>query len=367
MFHIEYRLLCSISFEHTYYQNGKSSDFTVVPTQTCHAALKRYGLVLRKTANQMLIMQRMDDGLPETPFGAAVGFTFLVYLNNAQLWNISQFSWEVNPGEHISARQFYLTNLNEADGELLPRLTRDVRLSEKDALPRTSMERFNVEVKKGEFSEIVIEQFIPKVKWAALPPVTVKPDQEIVEVKLSEPGLYRLPPGIAGVSPPVFLANDEVARSSPLFAVADLFLDDTVDPGTNYVTYMDNRKFFWWYVLIDVRNKKVPYGQPEDIRLSFKKHDNDAQSPQVVTFAMVPEENQDPQLRRTIEQMIKTNQDSIEKVFVFASSVPIPIVENCPPVVELSMKDNPKFARLPIPDIGTIDIRGDQSLIYYHI
>jgi hypothetical protein len=367
MFHIQYRQLCAIFFTHSYYQNGRSTDFTLVPTEACAETMQRYGLKMVKTADRTLVMQRMDGPVPETPFEEAVRFCFLVYLNNPLLWNVSQHEWETAPGKIVPVRQFYLTNLDQTEGTLMPGLTKTLPLSAADALLPLSGERFNVDVKKGELVEIVMEQFLPVNKWVALPAVPVKPEQEIVEVKLAEPGLYRRQP-VSGAEPsPVFIANDEVSSAGPLFALIDLFLNNDVAPGQTYNTYLDNRKFFWNYIFTDVMNKNVPYGQPGDIKLSFKRHDKDTQSPVNVKFKLLPDEIQPPQIRKTVEQLLKAGQGTVSKVFVFASDQPIPILQNCPPVVELSINDNQKFAKLPVPDIETVELRGSQSLIYYHI
>lgn len=367
MLHIEYRVLCSIGFAHSYYQSGRSADFSLRPSAETGELLDSLGLVLRQTAERTLILQKMDEGAPENPLAAPVCLRFLVYINNPLLWNVSRFSWTNAANQTESARQFYFSNANRTDGQLRAVLTEEPTLSAKDALPPIQPQRFSLPMPAVPPAQLVIERFTLNTGWQPMPPVSIPAGQQSLEINLREPGLYRLPDGLDPPGRRELYVSDAAARSGPYFGVVDLYLDDSIMPGTDYSAYIAYREHSWQYVLIDVRNKKVPYGTVDDIQISFTRHAGDTLSPDTVHFARIADAQLNPKLRATIERIKESNADSVENVFVFGSDVPIPILEHRPPTVELGISGNTNFAKLPVPDLGTVNIQGDKSLIYYNI
>ncbi|QRR00616.1 hypothetical protein [Dyadobacter sandarakinus] len=365
MLHIAYRLLCSIGFAHSYYQNGRSRDFTLVPAAGCVPVLESFGLVLRQAGDQVLILQKMEEGQPEVPISKPVCLSFKVLLNNPLLGNVSRFSWSNGTGVSPGTRRFYLTNANLTDGSLRAGLTKEAALSDADVLPPLRPERFTLDVAAWP-GEILIEKFVGGAGWKVLSALAAIPGADSLEVNLPAPGLYRLPAALVPGGPE-FYASDEAGSSEPFFGIVDLCLDDSVEAGTQYVTYIAYRELAWHYVLIDVKNKKVPYGTGDDIRISYSRHVSDVVSPAQVEFTRLSEAELDAGLKATIDKIRNSNADSVQDVFVFGSTVPIPILEHRPPTIALGISGNTSYAKLPVPDISTVRIRGDQSLIFYNI
>jgi hypothetical protein len=224
-----------------------------------------------------------------------------------------------------------------------------------------------VTVIKGQTDRIIVNELVAGEGWKLRKTLNVKPDQEVVRVTLQQPGLYQLTKGLAGEIPEKILANDEAVGSRPFFALLDLYLDNTIIPASELITYIDNRLLEWQYVLIDIKSKTINYGDPSAITLSYKRHANDNTSPNAVTFARLSEDELGEKMREVVRQIMENNGDSIENVFVFKSNIPVPLMEHRPQTVELHIDGLTEFAKLPVPDISTINIRGNNSLIYYNI
>lgn len=361
MLSIEYRKLCSILFKHAYYQNKRSSDFTLVPTVTCRQHLEQYGLIVRKIGDRAVILQQMNGAAPEYPLTAPVCLSFLVYLDNPLVWNITQV-----PAAGQALRQFYLTNLKE-DGTLQDQLTMQARLSPDDALPGLKPSRFTMDLPKGATSEIRIRRLVAPEGWKPFKKIAVAAEQETVEIALREAGCYEITKGLAGETPTEILVSEDALAAGPFFAVLDLWVDASIPADTERIAYIDNRLLEWHYVLIDIKSRKIQYGNPSDITISYTRHSGDSESPAAVNFAMVAEGDMDDKLKQLVSQIREGSPDSVENVFVFKSDVPVPLMEHRPPTVRLGMNGVANFASLPVPDISTIRIRGNSSLVYYNI
>jgi hypothetical protein len=365
MLSIEYRKLCSILFQHAYYQNKRSSDFTLVPTAACKAALEQNGLILKNSGDRTSVLQQMSGSLPEYPFAAPVCLSFLVYLNNPLLWNVTAVPLSGDPGAPL-VRQFYLTNLKD-DGTLQTGLTRHEKLSSDDVLPVLKPSRFTVEVPKGQTTAINFRRLQAGAGWVDAKSTTVKPEQEVVEIGLSQPGLYEMTKGLAGETPLKMLVSDAAVQSGPFFGMLDLWLDSNIVAGSTLITYIDNRLLEWNYVLIDIKSKKIQYGDPSEITITYARHTGDTESPSPVTFQMLAEADMNEKLKQMVQQIRDSSPDSVENVFVFKSNISVPLMQHRPPTVKLGIDGVSNFASLPVPDISTINIRGNTSLVYYNI
>lgn len=362
MLSIEYRKLCSILFQHAYYQNKRSSDFTLVPTAACRQHLEQRGLIVRKIGDRTVILQQMNGPGPEYPLMEPVCLSFLVYLDNPLVWNITC----VPAAAGQVLRQFHLTNLN-VDGTLRDKLTMQARLSPDDALPVLKPTRFTLEVPKGATSEIGIRRLLAGDGWKPFKNIAVGVEQEMVEIALREAGHYEITKGLAGETPMEILVSDDALAAGPFFGILDLWIDSSMAPDSERIAYIDNRLLEWHYVLIDIKSRKIQYGDPSDITISYARHSGDSESPSAVNFAMLAEGDMDDRLRQLVSQIRDGSPDSVENVFVFKSDVPVPLMEHRPPTVRLGMNGVSNFASLPVPDISTIRIRGNSSLVYYNI
>lgn len=368
MLSIEYRKLCSILFQHAYYQDKRSSDFTLVPTNACKATLEQHGLILKNSGDRTLVLQQMTGNgtaLPEYPLAGPVCLSFLVYLNNPLLWNITAVPSSAGPGA-APVRQFYLTNLRD-DGTLQTGLTRQAKLSSQDILPPLKPSRFTVEVPKGQTTAIKFRKLQAGAGWVEAKSIPVSADQEVVEIGLGEFGYYEMTKGLAGEVPLHILVSDEALQSGPFFAILDLWVDDNTAAGSDWVTYINNRLLEWNYILIDIKSKKIQYGDPSEITITYTRHAGDTESPSPVTFQMLAEADMNEKLKQMVRQIRESSPDSVENVFVFKSDVPVPLMQHRPPTVKLGINGVSNFASLPVPDISTINIRGNTSLVYYNI
>jgi hypothetical protein len=380
MLSIEYRKLYSILFRHAYYQTKRSTDFELVPTAQCRQRLEEYGLVVRNTSGQTMVLQQMDGVVPggappggpapggpapALPMTAPVCLSFLVYLDNPLLWNVTSVPLPTDPAA-ATLRQFYLTNLKD-DGTLQSTPTKQAKLSAEDGLPVVKPSRFNLDIPKGQTTEIKIRKRLAGEGWKAFRTIPVQPDQEIVPVHLNHPGYYEITKGIAGEIPPKILVSDEAVSAGPFFAILDLWLDSNTTEGSECITYIDNRLLEWHYVLIDIKSKKVQYGDPSGITISYARHMGDTESPSPVSFARLADADMDEKLRQLVQQIRDGSPDSVENVFVFKSDIPVPLMEHRPPTVRLGLNGVTNFASLPVPDISTVRIRGNSSLVYYNI
>lgn len=365
MLSIEYRLLCTILFRHAYYQDKRSSDFSLSPTEACALAMEQNGLVMKRTKDRTLILQKMDDGIPEFKLEEPVCLNFLVYLENPLFWNVIGITSATDSGVPAISK-FYLSNLDD-DGQLSDKLTRKDILSPEDAMPSLENLVFNVNVAKGETSSFAITQLNAAKGWELWKTLVVNPDQEIVSVSLPRPGLYKFSKGLPGETPVKILANNDAVSSGPFFAVLDLYLDNNINAGTQMITYISNRLLPWQYVLIDIKDKKINYGNPEAISLKYMRHVNDKESPEAVLFSRVPDDELQGKIKEVVRQIRQNNIDSVDDVFVFKSDVAVPLMEHKPQTVTLEIEGLAESARLPIPDVSKINICDNHSLIYHNI
>ncbi|MCF0074335.1 hypothetical protein LZD49_27880 [Dyadobacter sp. CY261] len=365
MLSIENRKLVSILFRHAYYQTKRSSDFTLVPTTACLRRLEEHGLTVKSTSGQTMVLQQMEALAPALPLTAPVCLSFLVYLNNSLLWNVTNVPASANP-DAAHLRQFYLTNLKD-DGTWQSVPTKQAHLSAQDALPVLKSSRFTLNIPKGQTTEIKIRKLLLAEGWKPFRNIPVQPDQEVVLVNLAEPGYYEITKGLAGETPAKIVVSDDAVRAGNFFAILDLWIDNNTNEGSECIAYIDNRLLEWHYVLIDIKSKKVQYGDPSGITISYARHTADTESPSPVTFARLAEADMDDKLKQLVQQIRDGSPDSVENVFVFKSDVPVPLMEHRPPTVKLGMNGVSSFASLPVPDISTVRIRGNSSLVYYNI
>lgn len=115
---IKYDVLFSCDVRHTFFTEGRSEDFSLVPTSACGQLLQQYGLIFRETAGGFKIFAPV---VPETdppellkPFdGASLKFTFMMVLRNNRFEMVTSLPLH-QPGEKL----FYFNNLSEdMDGE----------------------------------------------------------------------------------------------------------------------------------------------------------------------------------------------------------------------------------------------------------
>lgn len=116
---IKYDVLFSCNVRHTYYTEGRSEDFTLMPTASSRQLLQQYGLIFRETAGGVKVFAPV---VPETdppellkPFdGASLKFTFMAALQNSRFDLLTALP-DFSPAREL----FYFSNLYEdIDGEI---------------------------------------------------------------------------------------------------------------------------------------------------------------------------------------------------------------------------------------------------------
>lgn len=356
MLNVQYALLCSIVFEHEFYTDRISRDIVAIPTTESVKLLEDYGLLIKNVAGKTMILQKVEGGQPETPFEAVTRLCFLVFLQNPALSNLCEIGGE---------KRFYLTNLAD-DGSFRPQLTAQNALSAQDKLPEPTAKRFYFPFKKGEFQQLNIERF-KNSGWSLISELPVEANAEGMEINLSKPGKYKVSkqPMPAGEEPLVIVADDEVAGSPPFLAVIELFLDSAFAFGTEYKVKIINRAFKWQYVFMDVKSKKVVYGSPNNIQVTFTRHPLDSLSPVPTLFSNKPLNTLSQQQQAMISQLKTTNQATIEDVFVFESDKALPLLDNRPPVIKFGT--NTQTMVMPVPTIDTLQITDNKAVIFFNI
>lgn len=356
MLNVQYALLCSIVFEHEFYTDGVCRDISVIPTAESVKLLKDYGLLIKNVAGKTMLFQKIENGVAETPFDAVTRLCFRVFLQNPALSNLCETGGE---------KRFYLTNLAD-DGSFRPQLTAQNALSAQDKLPDTKARRFYFPFKKGEFQQLNIERF-EKGGWSLISELPVEENSEGIEVKLSQSGKYKVSkqPMPAGEQPQLLMADDEVMSSAPFLAIIELFLDSNLVFGTEYKVKITNRTLKWQYIFMDVKSKKVVYGSPDNIQMTFSRHPLDAISTVPTRFINRALDTLSPQQQGMIGKLKTANQDTLQDVFVFESDTALPILDNRPPTVRFST--NAQVMVMPVPTIDSIQISDDKAVVFFNI
>lgn len=356
MLNVQYTLLCSIVFEHEFYTDRICRDIVTMPTAESVKLLEDYGLLIKNVAGKTMILQKVEGGQAETPFDTVTRLCFFVFLQNPALSNLCDTGGE---------KRFYLTNLAD-DGSLRSQLTAQDALSAQDKLPKAMPRRFYFPFKKGEFQQLNIERF-EKGGWTSVSTLPVEANAEGMEIKLSQSGKYKVSkdPMPAGEQPQLIMADDEVASSSPFLAVIELFLDSTFAFGTEYIVKIINRAFKWQYVFMDVKSKKVVYGSPNNIQVTFTKHPLDSLSPVPTLFSNKALNTLSLQQQAMISNLKAINQATIEEVFVFESDRALPLLDNRPPVIKFGTNNHTMV--MPVPSIDSLQVVDNKAVVFFNI
>ncbi|MGD2180608.1 hypothetical protein [Lusitaniella coriacea] len=87
---MHYQRFFSISIFHEYYRNKICSDFSIEPTQLCWKLIRGHRLILKNTANGLLMLMPVDEAQnPRFPLEKNIIFTFLLKLKNPRFASIT--------------------------------------------------------------------------------------------------------------------------------------------------------------------------------------------------------------------------------------------------------------------------------------
>lgn len=360
---LKYQSLCTIAFKHAYYRDNTSRDFTLVPTATSLEQMQQFGLLAKTIRGKTTILQKMDGAVAETPFNDPICLSFTILLNNPLLLNVT---------ETFGTRRFYLTNL-ASNGTLRSSLTEQAQLSQFDALSTIYPQRFSMNFPKGQFQGLAVKRVAPTQWLQNLPPLSINAEMETTLVNLTESGKYeltKLPNG----TPEIRYANDEILNNPSFFGVLELFFDINSTPISYDIT-LQQRVFTWQYFLVDVKNKAVNFINPVNIKLTFTKSTKDNITPNGISFVHKNTQTMSADALKTVTDLKINNPNLVNDIYLFESDNNIPVLENRPPIVQLSLLSNPNVKpQLPIPDIENIKIRlptptatTANAMIFYNI
>ncbi|GGN13327.1 hypothetical protein GCM10010967_56820 [Dyadobacter beijingensis] len=353
MLEILYDIRCSIVFEHHFYSEGICTDIRLTPTGDTIQALEDHGLLVKNTLGKTHIFQQISAGVPEVPFTEPVCFSFMASLTNSAIYNLFDTG---------GIRQFHLTNLN-SDGTFRDTLTQDEYLSQHEILPRITPQKFNFELRKGAISKLVID-FFDSTGWNTVTTENIDPKAEGIELTFIKPGKYRITkqPLPAGETSLILIASDDAYKSTPFFALIDIWLQNDIAFKTLYTAKIPGRLFKFQYIFTDVESKQINYDIPIIVR--GKKHILDTISAESdIAFSEL--EIADPpesKIDIVVAQLKKTGSD---RIYVVESVSPLPVLENRPASVKLKAGANEVI--LPVPLLNDLQIIDNKAVVFFNI
>jgi hypothetical protein len=353
MLDILYDIRCSIVFEHHFYSEGICTDIRLTPTGATMQTLEDYGLLVKNSRGKTHIFQQISAGAPEIPFTEPVCFSFLVSLTNSDIYRVFDTGL---------IRQFHLTNLN-SDGTFRDTLTQDEYISQHEILPRLTSQKFNFELEKGAVSQLIID-FFDTTGWSTVSTKYIDPKAEGIELTFIKPGKYKITkqPLPAGENPIIIIANDEANKSTPFFALIDIWLHNDIALKKLYTIKIKGRQFKFQYVFTDVENKQIDYDIP--IVVTGKKHILDT----ITTGNDIPFSELDiadppeSKIDMIVAQLRKIGSGEI---YVVESVSPLPVLENRPPSIKLKAGTNDVI--LPAPLLNDLQIIDNKAVVFFNI
>lgn len=253
MIRLRYTPLVTVQFAHSYYQDGRSPDFMLVPTSPTAALLEAYDWVARPAAGKLLLLGREDEpGVPTAPLDEPIRLVFKVLLLNPLLPAVSEVA---------AHGPFYFSNLNPADGTPKPLLTLGPDLAEADLLPTRAGQQLSMDLEKDKYKLLTLSRITLNAGMQIVQSQPLAPGQQTAEIRVSQPGRYTLTKvptdGSASASAEFYLSN-ELAVGPPLFGVLELTLTQTPAVPLDYTVAMTYRKKMWRYFLVDSQLKQLP-------------------------------------------------------------------------------------------------------------
>jgi hypothetical protein len=353
MLDILYDIRCSIVFEHHFYSESICTDIRLTPTDTTKQTLEDYGLLVKNSLGKTHIFQQISAGAPEIPFTDPVCFSFLVSFTNSDIYSVLETG---------TIRQFHLTNLNN-DGTFRPTLTQDEYISEQELLPRLIPQKFYLELKKEEVSQLVID-FFDTAGWSTVSTEDIDPKAEGIELNFTKPGKYRITkkPIKAGETPITLIASDDAYKNTPFFALINLWLHSGLALRTLYTVKITERLFKFQYVFTDVESKQIDYDIPIIVR--GKKHILDTiTAGNDIEFTEL--QVADPPQSKTDILVAQLKKIGSIKIYVVESASPLPVLENRPPSIKLKAGANDVI--LPVPLLNDLQIIDNKAVVFFNI
>jgi hypothetical protein len=344
MLRLRYQTLCSIAFRHEYYRDGISRDFLLMPTTTTQQLMESYGLLVRPTSSRVLVVQKMDSGVPEIPFTKPICLTFLIQLTNMALYSVSKIA---------DKRRFFFTNI-DALGAYKANLTQKSTLTHEDALMPLRSQQFNLAIPKGTLQQIVLSRTeLGGIK--NLPSLSIEAAMENVDIKLKNAGKYTLVK-LPTNSKEVFYANADLRNTPNLFGIMELWLDQNFVSGLQYNIQIEARRFIWQYYLTDLASNEVVFEDATDISVKYNRNGHIV-LPETVQFVSKEPLNISQNSFKVMQDIAKGN-NNIKKVMLFESDQNIPVLESRAPTIEMTILNNTAVKpKLPVPELSNLNIR----------
>ncbi len=345
MLRLRYQTLCSIAFRHEYYRDGISRDFLLIPTTNTQQLMESYGLLVKPTSSHVLVVQKMDSGVPEIPFTKPVCLTFLVQLTNISLYRVSRIA---------DKRQFFFTNI-DALGAYKANLTQKPTLTLEDALMPLRPQQFNLPIPKGILQQLNISRTeLGGIK--NLPPLSIDAAMENVNIKLKSAGKYTLTRQPTNTKE-VFYANNGLGNTPNLFGIMEVWIDPNFVAPLQYTIQIEARRFKWQYYLTDTVSNQVVFNDAADISINYQRNTNDVLSPAAVQFNYKSILTIGQDSFKVMQDIAKGSND-IKKVMLFESDQNIPVLESRAPTIEMTILNNTAVKpKLPIPELSNLNIR----------